>query len=218
MKIYKFLFLIPLLLNLNYLKSIISQTHRENIYSKNNEYIYRWWDIVEIRKNSEQCLSDDFNGTKFLKITCRDYEIGKWIKSHIGQNNIDILSVVPAQTLYYRLKGLKHNKTKYLTVTWNDFSNRKKAFERFNYLIESIQKDCSGDKRVVFILFPTSETTINTSKSLFTSETEQIFSQEIIEDELINIQNKCIKREYMKLDNEKNIVYWIEFYIPNNEE
>ena len=214
-KLVKTLFLLVLFsLNIFAFRKISLETFKNLNDSSSLDYIFRWWDIVEIKKDSRKCKSYDFNETKFLKISCREYEIAKWLKAQKGQENIDILSIVPAQTLFYRLKGFNHKKTKYLTVTWNDFSNRKKANEKFNYLLDSIKEDCSGNQRVVFILFPTSESTINGSKQNFKSAKEQIFIQEKIENTLLNFDNICIKRESMKLVNGKNIVHWIEFYVP----
>ena len=80
-----------------------------------------------------------------------------------------------------------------------------------------IQEDCKGTNRVVFIVFPTSESTIIGSKNNFQSEEELTFSQEIIEDKLINNKSKCIsKKVYLEKDTEAKLVYWLEFLIDGD--
>ena len=193
-------------------RKILNQSNYENTISKNSEYIFRWWDIVQIKKNDKKCSSDLFENINFLKISCKDYEIASWLKSQKGDSNIDILSVFPAQALFYKLKGFESSRLKYLTITWNDFSNRDKAVETLNTVFNSINKECKGDKRVVFILIPTSDVTLEGSKINFQESNVAIFSQAFIEDKLINFQNNCIKREILKgKDQKKPIAYWIEF-------
>ena len=59
-------------------RKIWNQTNYENVISKNSEYLFRWWDLVEIKKNDKKCSSKLFKDTSFLKISCKDYEIAKW--------------------------------------------------------------------------------------------------------------------------------------------
>ena len=195
-------------------RKIWNQTNYENIISKNAEYLFRWWDLVEIKKNDKKCSSQLFENTSFLKISCKDYEIAKWLIKQKGESNIDILSVIPAQALFYKLKGFESSRLKYLTITWNDFSNREKALLSINQTFDLINDDCSGNKRIVFILFPTSAQTMDGSMINFKDKKTSIFSQAIIEDKLINYQNKCIKRNIMNVQkHEKPVAYWIEFKI-----
>ena len=80
-----------------------------------------------------------------------------------------------------------------------------------------IQEDCTGTNRVVFIVFRTSESTIVGSKNNFQSEEELTFSQEIIEDKLINNKSKCIsKKVYLEKDTEGKLVYWLDFLIDGD--
>ena len=201
-------------------RKIWNQTNYENVISKNSEYLFRWWDLVEIKKNDKKCSSKLFKDTSFLKISCKDYEIAKWLIKQKGASNIDILSVVPAQALFYKLKGFESSRLKYLTITWNDFSNREKALLSINKTFDLINDDCSGNKRIVFILLPTSVTTMDGSMINFTDKKTSIFSQAIIEDKLINYQNKCIKRNIMKVqEQDKPLAHWIEFkiFMPNDK-
>ena len=191
---------------------ILLQTNKEHILSKNSEYIFRWWDLIEVKKQDELCSSNQFYGLRFLKITCKDFKIAKWIREQKGYQNIDYFAVIPAQALFYKLRDFEHEKLQYLTITWNDFSNREKALRSINRIFDSISEDCVGENRIVFVLIPTSNETIEGSKINFQDKKNTIFSQSIIEDKLINFKNKCIKRKIMRdQENKVPIAYWIEF-------
>lgn len=215
MKLFIKLFLIfSFFINIFSLKKIVFQTFKQFTNSGNTEYIFRWWDLIEIKKDDEICESNHFTDLRFLSITCKDSKIGKWAREQKGIKNIDYFAVIPAQALFYKLKDFQHEKIKYLTVTWNDFSNREKAIISINKIFDLIKEDCSGEKRIVFLIFPTSDKTMNGSKINFQDKKTSIFSQEIIEDKLINYQNKCIKRKILKEKKQKNpIAYWVEFQI-----
>ena len=61
--------------------------------------------------------------------------------------------MIPAQALFYKLKGFESSRLKYLTITWNDFSNREKALLSINQTFDLINDDCSGNKRIVLFFF-----------------------------------------------------------------
>ncbi len=193
-------------------KKVLMKSYNENLISKNYEYLFRWWDLVEIKKDDKTCSSHLFENINLLKISCKDYQIANWLQNQKGERNIDILSVVPAQALFYKLKDFQSARLKYLTITWNDFSNREKSVLAINKIFNSINKKCIGNKRVVFVLIPTSNQTINGSKTNFKDKNVSIFSQAFIEDKLINYKDKCIKRSILR-DEDQNIpiAYWIEF-------
>ena len=221
MKIFRILISIFILsLSIISFRKILNQSNYENTISKNSEYLFRWWDLVEIKKNDKKCSSELFDNTSFLKISCKDYEIANWLIKQKGESNIDVLSVVPAQALFYKLNGFESSRLKYLTITWNDFSNREKALLSLNNIFDLIRDDCSGNKRIVFIVLPTSEQTMDGSMINFKDKKNSSFSQLIIEDKLINYQNKCIKRNTMKVqEQDKPVAHWIEFkiFMPNDK-
>ena len=197
-------------------KKVINQTQKEINNSKNNTYIFRWWDIVEIKKESEFCSSKEFDNIRSLKITCKDKEIAKWLIKQKDENRIDFLSIIPAHTLFYNLKNFEHKKIEYLTVAWNDFSNRKKSIQKINYIFNLIPENCLGDKTVTFILFPTSRSTMDGSRINFKQKDESIFSQKFIENKIIYSNNKCISRKVLMDKNSNPIVYWVQFKIIKN--
>lgn len=201
-------------INIFSVKKIVLQTYKEYINSGNSEYIFRWWDLIEIKKDEATCESDDFTDLRFLSITCKDSKIGKWVREQKGIKNIDYFAVIPAQALFYKLKGFQHEKIKYLTVTWNDFSNRKKSYMKLNSIFNSIKENCEGEKTVVFLLFPTSDLTMKGSKINFKSKKEKLFTQERIEEEIIENKNKCLNKKILFNSNQqKPIAYWVEFKI-----
>lgn len=210
--IFKILIITAFFINIFSFRKVILQTYKEHLNSGNSEYIFRWWDLIEIKKQDELCSSNQFNGLRFLKITCKDFKIAKWIKEQKGQQDVDYFAVIPAQALFYKLRDFEHEKLKYLTITWNDFSNRKKALRSINKIFDSIGENCAGENRIAFVLIPTSDATIEGSKINFQDKKTTIFSQSIIEDKLINFKNKCIMRKILRdKENKSPIAYWIEF-------
>jgi len=206
-----------LILNLFALRRILLRSYKESKSINSFDYIYKWWDIVEIKKKDKLCSSDLFQNTFFLKVSCKDNEIAKWLIDQKDKKVINYLSIVPAHSLFYNLNQFNHKKIKYLTITWNDFSNRSKALEKLENVFNLIKEDCTGNNRVVFIVFPTSDSTITGSKNNFQSEEELTFSQEIIEDKLINNKSKCIsKKVYLEKDTEGKRVYWLDFLIDGD--
>ena len=212
MKKIKLIFVLFLfILNFFSLKNVFQKSYRELRSSNASIYKYKWWDLVEIEKLTEQCKGEIFKNSSFLNVSCKDEKIGEWLIEQKGLENIQYLSIIPAQTLFYNLEDFDHNKLKYLTITWNDFSNRTKANKKLNLILDSIQKDCKGINRVVLILFPTSKATIKGSMQNFKAKNEIFFSQKIIESKIKNIENKCINKKILKDDNDKHLVYWVEF-------
>lgn len=217
MKFLKLIILIFLAFSqLSSTKKVINQTQKEINNSKNNTYIFRWWDIVEIKKESDFCNSKEFKNIRFLKVSCKDKEIAEWLIKQKVENQIDFLSIIPAQTLFYNLNNFEHKKIEYLTVAWNDFSNREKSIQKINYIFNLIPQNCLGNKTVTFIVFPTSRSTLEGSKINFKREDESNFSQEYIENKIIYSNNKCISRKVLMDKNRNPIVYWVQFKIIKN--
>ena len=104
MKLFIKLFLIfSFFINIFSLKKIVFQTYKQFTNSGNTEYIFRWWDLIEIKKDDEICESNQFTDLRFLSITCKDSKIGIWAREQKGIKNIDYFAVIPAQALFYEL-------------------------------------------------------------------------------------------------------------------
>ena len=85
---------------------------------------------------------------------------------------------------------------------------------KLNSIFNSIKENCEGEKTVVFLLFPTSDLTMKGSKINFKSKKEKLFTQERIEEEIIENKNKCLNKKILFNSNQqKPIAYWVEFKI-----
>ena len=87
---------------------------------------YLWWDLVDIKTMDQKCKAGSaFKNLKFLKINCDDLNIGTQLNQQLKDFN-GKLSILPAQTLFYKIRENNGIHPKYATVMWNDFMNQKK--------------------------------------------------------------------------------------------
>ena len=145
------------------------------------KYIYLWWDVVRFSYTEPLCDPNPvFKGLDGLRISCKDKSLGSYIleKSKMPK----YMAVIPAQSLYYRLYPDKVSKPKYLTVTWNDFSNGKKALDSFKTITQlDKQKLCKKLEGYTIILIRTSRVTMDGSRLNFAKDRSTVLPQEAIE-------------------------------------
>jgi hypothetical protein len=157
-------------------------------------YIYLWWDVVRFSYTEPLCNpSPVFKGLAGLRVSCKDKSLGSYIleKSKLPKNIV----VIPAQSLFYRLYPDKVSKPKYLTVTWNDFSNGRKALESFNIVKQlDKQKQCKQLEGYTIILFRTSRVTMDGSRLNFAKDKSTVLPQEAIERITDKGSWNCFKR------------------------
>ena len=165
-----------------------------------NGMLFAWWDIVSIPYKENLCTAPKtMNGIWPLLMSCHDVLTAKWIDEVIETSNIDksfAVAVVPAQTLFYNINNLGKRRIRYLTVTWNDFMNKKKAVEQVER-VASLSKGrlCKQLGKLIIIYFPTSRKTMVGSFTNFgNNERLEEFSQYNIEQTINSLdKNKCVQ-------------------------
>jgi hypothetical protein len=151
-------------------------------------FISRWWDIVEDRLDTPYCKANlAFSGTSFLLTSCENVYLAKWLKTALQREKVETLSVLPAQTLYYRVLP-EATPFPGLVVGWNDFAN-------FEYQIRLL-KTCLYEKSNCpanldsILLIPTSPSTMKGSWQNFGDRDNPLgyifFPQQTLENLIIN--------------------------------
>ena len=134
-------------------------------------YLFRWWDVVEDKIYDQYCsASPVFVNTSPLLTNCNNTKIGEWISTLTLSNAVKPkrVAIIPAQALFYKTKGLPTGRISYLSISWNDFVNRRKALDSMRFFVSMDKnKECGLLSDVEFIVFRTSTATLVGSWSNF---------------------------------------------------
>ena len=163
---------------------------------------YLWWDLVDIKTNNQSCkTNNNFKDLNFLRIDCRDLSIGEKLNQLLKDFNGKI-SILPAQTLFYKIRENNGTHPKYATIIWNDFMNQEKSLDKIRRLIDT--DSCKED--IAIVLFPTSTETMEGSNNNFGTNVMKNFTQYKIEEYIKNRDLKCMVRKKVDAGNKKFIL------------
>ena len=170
------------------------------------KYYFKWWDVVEMKHTAKLCDPQPvFRNLWGLKISCDDKAVGKYLASRMYKQKR--VTIMPAQTLYYRLFPNTSSSEKYLTVIWNDFSNSRRALEAVNHLARLNNAGrCQSLKEYGFVLFKTSSATIEGSRLNFSINRDIPLAQEEIEKIVSTRFQTCFHRYILKTDQQEEVV------------
>jgi len=166
-----------------------------------------WWDIVYEPIGGSYCRADiEFQGTTGLITNCKNLEFSRWFREHTNNEPITKVSILPAQTLYYRTL-LKSKPFPGLVIAWNDFGN----FENTIDILENcfLKKGSCPGSLDALILFPTSVKTVEASWKNFGTGSEpfESFRQNKVENLIANYQGKDFNRHFFNGGDNKAFLF-----------
>jgi hypothetical protein len=163
---------------------------------------YRWWDILHVRMLSPTCSAQNvFYGVSPIRVSCDDRRLAEWINLKLKDKTPLLPIVIPAQTLFYRTLAFGPKRKKYLTITWNDFMNRRQSLQSAQEIARLDKaRQCELISGMAILLFRTPKETMRSSAALFGKQGDLgSFEQEAIEKTILAVPGGgCFDRHETK--------------------
>jgi hypothetical protein len=171
-------------------------------------YVFKWWSVVEVKYTDGVCRgSEYFYGVGGLGVLCKDLILADWIARNLPSSGYTPV-VVPAQALFYRHYKFNKHRQKFLTISWNDFSNHHRQKMALADLMDKLNCRVRDGSRYAVLLFRTNDADLSESEGLFMNSAHGTSSmQRLIEAQIAKIgSNGCTSSVSTMYDNKSVIL------------